>query len=87
MLSQRNPENLNKQLALLKDARRFMGKEVNGYLFENYQSFLSNSEALRQVHSEFEELKTMSNQYSLVLSALRTQIDRLSNPQSDGSLY
>ena len=65
-------------MSVLKDAHRYMQKEVNAYLFDNYESFLNTSDSLRQVHSEFEELKTMSNQYSLVLSAIKTQVDRLS---------
>lgn len=67
-------------MSVLKDARRYMSKEVNAYLFDNYGSFLRTSESLRQVHSEFEELKTMSNQYNLVLSAIKTQVDRLTTP-------
>lgn len=65
-------------MTVLKDAHRHMGKEVNSYLFDNYGSFLETSESLRQVHADFEELKSMSNQYNLVLSALKTQVGRLS---------
>ena len=32
------------------------------------------------MHADFEELKSMSNQYNLVLSALKTQVERLSLP-------
>ena len=37
-------------MSVLKDARRYMQKEVNTYLFDNYGSFLRTSESLRQVH-------------------------------------
>ena len=65
---------------MLTDARHYLHREVNAYLGENYQSFLRTSESLKQVHAEFEELKTMSNQYNLVLSAIKSQVDRLSEP-------
>ena len=69
-------------MSVLKEAKGYMSKEVTAYLFDNYGSFLRTSESLRQVHSEFEELKTMSNQYNLVLSAIKTQVDRLTAPSS-----
>ena len=86
LLATNNDEGLRKRMSELKDARRYMGREVNAYLFDNYKAFLSTSESLRQVHSEFEELKTMSNQYNLVLSAIKTQVDRLSAPPGNLNL-
>ena len=49
-----------------------MQNEVSSYMFDNYRSFLNTSDSLKKVYDEFEELKTMSNQYNLVLSAIKT---------------
>lgn len=80
LLQANSEEGLRKNMSVLKEAKGYMSKEVTAYLFDNYGSFLRTSESLRQVHSEFEELKTMSNQYNLVLSAIKTQVDRLTAP-------
>ena len=61
LLQANSEEGLRKNMSVLKEAKGYMSKEVTAYLFDNYGSFLRTSESLRQVHSEFEELKTMSN--------------------------
>ena len=47
LLHAKTEEELRTQMAVLKDARRYMSKEVNAYLFDNYGSFLRTSESLR----------------------------------------
>lgn len=72
LLKANGEEGLQKQMSVLRDSHKYMQKEINTYLFDHYPSFLQTSESLKQVYAEFEELKTMSNQYNLVLSAIKT---------------
>ena len=61
----------------LKESHKFMQKEISNFLHDNSHQFLKSAENLDQIHSEFEELRAMLNQYNLCIMGLRNQVDRL----------
>ena len=65
-------EGLRKNRDKFKEASRYINKEIGSYLYENVDSFIKASDSLRSVHTEFEELKTMLDQYNLYISSLQS---------------
>ena len=70
LLENNGEESLKRNKDKLKNGHNYLQKEIGAYMFDNYTSFLKTSESLRNIHSEFEELKTMLDQYNLCINSL-----------------